>query len=313
MNNRNEDKLSMYEKVQLFLKDHIASISAIIPNAVNVKADFDQKIQDLMMTIANAGMQTTGYTQIKENARQQLETSLLRIIRGLKAVAIDNQLLDLKAKSDYSRTEIERFRDSEIYTTTLRIFDLATANQSLLANYAITPTHIQDLKTFNDSFFEVIQLPKDKIGERASFNQLIEIQMSDIDMLLRERLDTYMELIEFDLPQLFTQYKSARAIDSSNGGYAAKTYSNIVAANLTAVIIKQTYDPDRSYTFTNKGNSELQFGLSLDGITIVGTTLTLQSGDEITRDASDLNGEGEFLLVINTSNVDGEYKVEADK
>lgn len=313
MNSRNEDKLSMYEKVQLFLKDHISAISAIIPNATNVKTDFDQKIQDLMFTIANAGMQTTGYTQIKENARQQLETALLRIIRGLKAVAIDNQLLDLKAKSDYSRTEIERLRDSEIYTTTLRIFDLATNYQTLLANYAITSLHIQDLKSYNDTFFAVIQLPKDKIGERASYNQLIDIQISSIDLLLKEQLDTYMELIEFDSPQLFAQYKSARAIDNSGGGSATKQYSGVVAGNLTAVIIKQEYNADRSYTFFNKGNSDLQFGLSVDGTSIIGTILTLQSGDEISRDASDLSGEGDFLLVINPTSIDGEYKVEADK
>lgn len=313
MNNRNEDKLSMYEKVQLFLRDHINSISPIISNALNVKSDFDQKIQDLMITIASAGTQTTGYTQIKENARQQLEISLLRIIRGLKAVAIDNQLLDLKAKSDYSRSAIERLRDSEIYTTSIRIFDLANQNQVLLTNYSITPAHIQNLYDYKEAFFAVIQLPKDKIGERASYNQLIEIQIRSIDLLLKERLDTYMELIEFDLAQLFVQYKSSRAIDSSSGGSSSRLYSGTVSSNLTVVVVRQSYNADRSYTFMNKGDSELIFGLSLEGINITGTSLILQSGDEISRDASDLNEEGEFLLVINPSTLDGEYKVEADK
>ncbi len=313
MNNRNEDKLSMYEKVQLFLNNHISDISPIIPNTVTAKADYDQKIQDLMLTIANAGMQTTGYTQIKENARQQLEKSLLKMIRGLKAVSIDNNYLDLKAKSDYSRTSVERLRDSEAYTTALRIFDLAVNYQTQLANYAISAVNIQDLKAYNDAFFAVIQLPKDKIGERASYNQLITLQMDGVDSLLKERLDTYMDLIEFDLPQLYAQYKSSRSIDNSGGGSGSKTYNGSVSAGLTAVAIKQDYDANRSYTFMNKGNSDLQFGLSVDGITISGINLVLQASDEISRDASDLNEEGEFLIVINSSSIDGTYRIEADK
>lgn len=313
MNNRDEDKLSMYEKVQLFLNNHIGDITPIIPNTSVAKADFDQKIQDLMFTIANAGMQTTGYTQIKENARQQLERNVLRIIRSLKAVAIDNNYLDLKAKSDYSRTAVERLRDSEIYTTTLRIYDLATNYQVQLSNYAITPTIIADLKSYNDAFFAVIQLPKDKIGERASYNQLIELQMGEVDTILKDRLDTYMDLMEFDYPQLYIQYKSARSIDNSGGGVASRQYSGTVAAGLTVVIVKQDYDANRSYTFMNKGATDLTFGLSIDGTTISGVSISLQSGDEISRDASDLNGNGDFLLVINNSNIDGDYKVEADK
>lgn len=313
MNNRNEDKLSMYQKVKLFLKDHITSIVSIIPNTATVKTDFDQKLDDLMLTVANAGMQTTGYTQIKENARQQLETSLLRIIRGLKVVAIDNNYPDLKAKSEYTRTEVERLRDSEIYTTTLRISDLAQTYQSQLANYAITNTHIQDLQSYNQAFFEVIQLPKDKIGERASYNRLIELQMAEIDALLKTKLDTYMDIIEFDLPQLYLQYKSSRAIDLSGGGSANKNYSGTVASNSTEIIIKQEYDADRSYRFMNKGNVELEFGISIDGVSFTGVTVKLQAGDEINRDASDLNGEGEYLLVNNASSGEGSYKVEVDK
>lgn len=49
------------------------------------------------------------------------------------------------------------------------------------------------------------------------------------------------------------------------------------------------------------------------GGNIDGTGVTLQSGDEISRDASDLSGGGKFLIVINTGSIDGEYKVEADK
>lgn len=313
MNARNEDKLSMYEKVKLYLKDHIAQIQVLIPNAATVKVEFDQKINDLMEIIANAGSQTTGYTLIKENARKELEDSMVRIIRGLKAVAVDNELFDLKAKAEYSRSDIERLRDSDIYTTGLRIARLAEENKDALANYATPFSHITHLKNLNAAFFEVIQLPKDKIGERASYNSLIDIKLNEIDKLLRDKLDTYMSIIELDEVTLYTQYRSSRSIDNSRGTGTTKTYKGEVADGLTAVIVQQDYEADRSYTFYNHSEAELSFGLSTDGKTISGVTLTLQQYDEISRDASDLNDGGNFLIVVNNGRGEGVYEVNADK
>ena len=313
MNSRNEDKLSMYEKVKLFLKDHIAQIEALIPNTATVKTELDQKIDELMVIISNAGEQTTGYTLIKENARIELENAMVRIIRGLKAVAVDNNLLALKNKVDYSRSSIERLRDSEIYTTGLRIAHLAEENKDALANYATPFAHITHLKSLNAAFFEVIQLPKDKIGERASYNSLIDVKLNEIDKLLRDKLDTYMSIIELDEATLYTQYRSARSIDDSRGKGSTKQYKGEVAEGLTAVVVQQDYEADRSYTFYNNSEAELSFGLSADGTTISGVTLTLQQGDEASRDASDLNDSGNFLIVINKGKGQGVYEVTVDK
>ena len=313
MNARNEDKLSMYEKVRLFLKDHLQQIGDFIPSVIDVKIEFNTQLDALMEIIANAGSQTTGYTLIKENARKELEQSMVRIIRGLKAVAVDNNLFDLKAKAEYSRSEIERLRDSDIYTTGIRIAKLAEEHRSSLSNYSISFDHIIHLKNLNAAFFEVIQLPKDKIGERASYNKLIDTKLNQIDKILRDKLDTYMSIIEFDEETLYSQYRSSRNIDSSRGLGSTKTYKNSIAEGLFAVIVHQDYDADRSYTFTNKGNADLIFGLSMNGKTISGVSLPLSPGDEASRDASDLNGEGDFLIVINNGKGEGVYEVNADK
>lgn len=313
MNSRNEDKLSMYNKVRLFLKDHIADISAIIPSAAAAKSDFDNQIGDLMLVAAQSGAQTTGYTQIKENARVKLEQIMLKAVRSLKAYSIDSSMPDLRAQTEYSRSEIERFRDGDLYTTALRIHGLTQVHIAALIDYAFTPANLTTLKGNITTFFEVIQLPKDKIGERSSYNKLIDIKISEIDTLLRDRLDTYMSLVEFDDVQLYEQYRSARSIDTSRGYGNSKSYKGSIAAGLTVVVVKQNYDADRTYTFLNKGNSELSFGLSTNGTDFSGTVVTLQPSDEISRDAGDLSGEGEFLLVQNLSAVDGAWEVEADK
>lgn len=313
MKGKDEDKLSMYEKTNLFVKDHIDEISAVVKRAVIEKANFEEALNELMYIIANAGGQTTGYTQIKENARFLLERSMLKIMRALKAFAIDENLFDLKAKSDYSRTDVERLRDSDLFTTALRIYGLANDNEAGIANYSITHDNINKLDTYAKSFFEVIQLPKDKIGERSSYNKLIELKMAEIDTILYDKFDNYLSLIEFDNVQLYAQYRSARSIDNSRGTSSSKQYSGTVAAGLTVMVIQQDYDQDRSYTFFNKGNADLKIGLSTDGVSINSSSVTLQPGDEISRDASDLNSEGNYLLVQNIGNIDGKYEIKADK
>lgn len=313
MKGKDEDKLSMYEKTNLFVKDHIDEISTVVKRAVIEKANFEEALNELMYIIANAGGQTTGYTQIKENARFLLERSMLKIMRALKAFAIDENLFDLKAKSDYSRTDVERLRDSDLFTTALRIYGLANDNEAGIANYSITHDNINKLDTYAKSFFEVIQLPKDKIGERSSYNKLIELKMAEIDIILYDKFDNYLSLIEFDNVQLYAQYRSARSIDNSRGTSSSKQYSGTVAAGLTVMVIQQDYDQDRSYTFFNKGNADLQIGLSTDGISINSSSVTLQPGDEISRDASDLNSEGNYLLVQNIGSIDGKYEIKADK
>ena len=313
MKGKDEDKLSMYEKTNLFVKDHIDEISTVVKRAVIEKANFEEALNELMYIIANAGGQTTGYTQIKENARFLLERSMLKIMRALKAFAIDENLFDLKAKNDYSRTDVERLRDSDLFTTALRIYGLANDNEAGIANYSITHDNISKLDTYAKSFFEVIQLPKDKIGERSSYNKLIELKMAEIDTILYDKFDNYLSLIEFDNVQLYAQYRSARSIDNSRGTSSSKQYSGTVAAGLTVMVIQQDYDQDRSYTFFNKGNADLQIGLSTDGISINSSSVTLQPGDEISRDASDLNSEGNYLLVQNMGSIDGKYEIKADK
>ncbi len=313
MKAKDEDKLSMYEKTNLFVKDHIDEISAVVKRAVIEKANFEEALNELMYIIANAGGQTTGYTQIKENARFLLERSMLKIMRALKAFAIDENLFDLKAKNDYSRTDVERLRDSDLFTTALRIYGLANDNEAGIANYSITHDNINKLDTYAKSFFEVIQLPKDKIGERSSYNKLIELKMAEIDTILYDKFDNYLSLIEFDNVQLYAQYRSARSIDNSRGTSSSKQYSGTVAAGLTVMVIQQDYDQDRSYTFFNKGNADLQIGLSTDGVSINSSSVTLQPGDEISRDASDLNSEGNYLLVQNMGSIYGKYEIKADK
>ena len=313
MKGKDEDKLSMYEKTNLFVKDHIDEISTVVKRAVIEKANFEEALNELMYIIANAGGQTTGYTQIKENARFLLERSMLKIMRALKAFAIDENLFDLKAKNDYSRTDVERLRDSDLFTTALRIYGLANDNEAGIANYSITHDNINKLDTYAKSFFEVIQLPKDKIGERSSYNKLIELKMAEIDTILYDKFDNYLSLIEFDNVQLYAQYRSARSIDNSRGTSSSKQYSGTVAAGLTVMVIQQDYDQDRSYTFFNKGNADLQIGLSTDGVSINSSSVTLQPGDEISRDASDLNSEGNYLLVQNMGSIDGKYEIKADK
>jgi hypothetical protein len=93
-----------------------------------------------------------------------LERSMLKIMRALKAFAIDENLFDLKAKNDYSRTDVERLRDSDLFTTALRIYGLANDNEAGIANYSITHDNISKLQPTLNHFSRSFNCPKTKLA-----------------------------------------------------------------------------------------------------------------------------------------------------
>lgn len=312
MQNRLEDKLSMFEKVDSFLQINLSVLSTKLPILSTVYPDFKQKLDNVLMSAQASTVDTTGYTADKANKRKGLEQLGLKISRGLAAYAAISQNIHLRAKIDFNKSELERMRDNDVYMNVKVIEDYAGQYITHLAPYGVPSTDLSDLTHKLKDFYLVIQTPKMKIEERSSYFQQLEEQIIDADIFLKNVIDALIGVLEVDEPLLFSQYKKARSIDQTGSQSSAKTFSGSVNANNTAVVATLVYDIDRTFTFKNTGNTSLFFGLSIDGIVSVGTEIEVVSASEITRDSSDMFSEGDKLLVRNDSAVVGNYVVNTD-
>jgi hypothetical protein len=92
----------------------------------------------------------------------------------------------------------------------------------------------------------------------------------------------------------------------------ATNYTGNVAAGATAVVATLPYNADRAITL-QATNTDLVFGLSTDGTTIVGNSFTVIKGSLVIKLASAFAPSGDKLICKNTTTVEGQYVVEADR
>lgn len=312
MQNRLEDKLSMFEKVESFLQNNLTVLSNYMPILQSAYGDFKAKLDAILLSAQASAIDTTGYTEDKAAKRKALEQVSLKIARALTAYSSINKNLNLRAKINYGKNELEKMRDNDVYTHTKVIEEYANQYVSQLSPYGIGTAEVSDLAIKVQDFFEVIQTPKMKIEERSSYFRQLETQMSDADTHLKEVLDPLLGVIEQDEPLLYMQYKKARSIDQTGSQSSSKNYNGTIDANNVAVVATLPYDAGRTFTFKNTGNANLKFGLSTDGATIAGIEITVLAGAEIVRDSSDMHNEGDMLLVVNEEGIAGAYTVNCD-
>lgn len=312
MDRHSEDKLSSYLKVRQFFIDNLADCAAIVPIISTLHSDFLAALQLILDTKEDADLDITGYTEDKKQKRTILEVSCLKVAKSLALYAQMNNLSSLKEKINFTASDLTRMRDTEIYTTACKIDELLFPYQAQIAQYGITPSDATQLVTDTKNFFDVIQSPKYKIGERVSLNANLSTYMGNMDALLREKMDVAMTIVGINNSTLQSQYLSARAIDNTGTTSGIKVYSDSINANSNRTVADITYNPDLTFTFQNKGNTTLLFGLSVDGANFTGTSITVQPLDTLTRDASDLATEGVYLLVQNIGTNAGSYIVEVD-
>lgn len=312
MDRHSEDKLSSHLKVRQFFIDNLADCSAIVPIINTLHSDFLTTLQLILDTKEDADLDITGYTEDKKQKRILLETSCLKIAKSLALYAEINGLSSLKEKINFTASDLTRMRDTEIYTTACKVDELMQPYQGQIGQYGITSNDIAQLVIDSKNFFDVIQSPKYKIGERVSLNVNLSTYMGNMDALLREKMDVAMTIVGINNSTLQSQYLSARAIDNTGTTSGIKVYNDSITANSIRTVADIIYDPDLTFTLQNKGNTTLVFGLSLDGANFVGTSITVQPSDTLIRDASDLATDGVYLLVQNIGANVGTYTVEID-
>lgn len=312
MQNRLEDKLSMYEKVDTFLQTNMPVLTTALPIFNSAYIDFKKKLDNILATVQAASVDTTGYTEDKAQKRQDLEQLALTVTRALTAYAGISKNLTLRAKINYNKSDLSKMRDNDLFAHTKVIEDYANQYAINIVDYGVSTTDITDLGTKIMDFFQVIQTPKTKIEIRSSYLQQLETQMQEQDTYIKDVIDPLLGVLEYDEPLLFSQYKKGRSIDQTGTQSSAKTFSGSVSANSSVTVTTLPYDSNRTFTFKNIGATTLFFGLSNDGTTVEGVEIEVGAGDQLTRDSSDMNDSGDALLVRNADSVAGDYMVITD-
>lgn len=309
MKNTDEDRLGMFTKVAQFLQNNERALVTYLPDLRNSKQRLDTLISQIMDATAATNISSTGFTNIKANARERLVNNFLRLTRTLAAYAVIQNRPDLKANTSFSRSTVEKMRDNDLYIHAKMVIEFANPLIANLSALLYDATEYSEFLTSHLSFFSVIQLPKMQIGNRALRNVEVSKLMAQTATFLNEELDVLMGIIEYVDINIFDSYYSNRQIDHSGGRTASQTVSGQVLANSSIAIATVDYEPELEIELENTGNETLTLGISTDGDNFNGRTIDIAAAAIRKIKMEDLATMGDIIMIKNPSNRTVGYKL----
>jgi len=211
MNDRLENKITMYRAVETLLDNNAAKTGPITALATAI-TNFKNLIGEIETAEQEKQTATTGKTASKSEAESLLISEAVTIAAGLKAlgsVTNDKELLEAGSET---KSSLYGTRDTDLVTKTQQIYDYANANAVALADYGITPAMIASLQTRITDFNDALGTREESVALRVAAGVEVESFFGDADDILLNQMDKIMEVFRESDTQFYNEYKNARVI-----------------------------------------------------------------------------------------------------
>jgi hypothetical protein len=216
MDSKQEAKVSMYLKVQLFLQNHLAALTALFSIITTYKTKLDDFITDIFDADAIATADTTGYAEAKGAKRAEATTLSVRISGGGSAYYKDQGDSGKQNEIFFNESEFTRAKDTEVFTQAMQVWRLADPVGAALAPHGITTTDISNLQLKALQYLAIVQLPQGKRSEKVAQGKKVDALMAEVDDFFKETLDPQMRVLKGTANQeLLDEYESNRLIDDN--------------------------------------------------------------------------------------------------
>jgi len=283
-----------------------------VPQIGNEKLVLDGYIQGIAINNGIAMNDTTGAAEAKADARLAMTNSTMRLGRGMKALATD--LVDklLLRSSDFTKSDLNAMRDTEVHHFCQTFFDTATPHTVALAGYRITPAHFTVASTNITTYFAAIGQPGKQTDLKVVARANVKEFLASAYTMLETKMDTYMNLYLDDFPDLVEAYYLARAIDDMTGGGSgdrsdAEEFTGSVPMGGSVLAGPFTYASASPLVLRNtSASTPLTFQASLGGA-VVGMTRIVAGGVEDTTTLGAIAPACDSIRVTNSGAMPGSY------
>lgn len=211
MNNRLEDKYSMYFAVEATCAKHAAAWAAL-PAFVTHHTAFTDALATLSAEIDRQRSGITGATRDKSAARQTLAERAFPIGTATQAWALVEGDHQLAARVYHPITDYFRGRDTEAAELARTVHAEATTHLADLADYGVDQTRLDDLAAAISAYHTALTAPRGAIIDRKSATAALAEGFQIIDDLLNNRLDKLVPILAPTQPAFAADYQNARII-----------------------------------------------------------------------------------------------------
>ncbi|HMA64781.1 MAG: hypothetical protein ACM31E_11375 [Fibrobacterota bacterium] len=235
MNKTEKNKVTMYYAVNAVLANHQASIDSFAPLADAVTS-FRKYLNEIMER-AQESAGTVGATASKNNALDDMTERTYHISNALYTFGRRTNNEEIKGVSKLSLSDIYHLRENELVQYCARILTLAQTNAEALAPYTITAEMITTLGQTIDTYRHHADSKDTRFAGSKAAREVLFNLFANADELLREDIDTMVELLKNNNNDFYNQYNAARTIKDIGGSPKVK------AKAAEAIVIDETRVP----------------------------------------------------------------------
>ena len=211
MTSNQSNKYAMYSAAANVLKSHASRTTAIPAFA----GSYD-RFGGLLTQISDKDKERMGKTSGKVAAKDEAEDSLVMgvmiVSSGLTALARAKGNVQLKGAAHVAESPLRHARPSEQINIGKLTYDLAKANEEDLAQYGISSTMLEDLKTRIGAYETAVKDVASGLAERTGAKTAVSDLFVQADQVLREELDPMMQIFRVTDPEFYNDYRAARVI-----------------------------------------------------------------------------------------------------
>lgn len=308
MDSRQEDKLGMAIKTNLFLTANAAAVAA---NAIIATGNATLKtaIDNIINADSTATRNLTGFTQTKEQKRVNLEKSVLTVAAASLGYYTTNEDLSKQALVRFSKSDIERSRDADLLVIADQVSDIATPIIASLAPWGVVAANLTSLTADTTAFKDWIKKPRvEQINSQVAGGQ-VDGFFDTVDDVLG-KLDNQMAVYQFTNESLYNGYSLSRSVDDSGGGSDSSNFSlqdAAIGANETITIYTGTLNNGKRLylRFISSAGNKVRMCTSATAATACADGFTATANNTYKKSIGDF-GLDVTKTNINITNLSGE-------
>jgi hypothetical protein len=211
MTDHQEDTQSMIRTVLSIWLLYASDIAAI-PDLDSDFQDLKTQSDAIKALIPKQKVHTTGVTREKEEVQTELIIDTLLISGAVRGFASKNGMTTLYEEVNYSKTELEALRDTELSDICKLVHDRANTHVAALAGRGITPTVLSDFMTLITDYEAMDQAPRTATVQKSTATAGIPVHLSAARKIMTERLDGGIRIFIHSKPEIVTAIQKARKI-----------------------------------------------------------------------------------------------------
>ena len=218
MTNKETDYRAMARRAQQMLADTRDTWAAEAPRLV---PDYERLATlltafDAVGTL-RAGTGTKGYTDAKDLAEAAAVAAAVRVVKGVRAVQLTAPRPELAAVAALSKSGLDKLRNEELLLALDAVRAVARPLAAALAEERVTAAHLDALDAATAAYRPLVGTPRGQVIQGSTLRTTGRKLVAELRAAFGP-LDTRMDTLEEDFPELVALYRRARRIVKSGGG-----------------------------------------------------------------------------------------------